>query len=82
MDLYDLLFKIQEEWHIFSDTGQCPIDFTSEEHEIYRARHKEWTQCVALNNDIANAVGGLGDGWIHDKGFEDAKRRFDELHRL
>ena len=81
MDLCDLLFKIQEEWHYLSDTP-CPIDFSPEEHEMYRVRHEEWTRRVTLNNDVARAVGGLEDGWIDDEGFEDAKKRFDELHRL
>jgi hypothetical protein len=80
LDLYDLLSKIQDMWHHFSKEP-CPIDFSPEEHEMYRARHEEWTQRVALNVDVANGVSGYADGWIDDKGFEDAKKRFDQLHR-
>lgn len=81
MELCDLLIKIQEEWRYFSDRP-CPLDFSPEEREMYRVRHEEWTRRVALDTDVANAVGGLGDGWIDDKGLEDARQRFDELHRL
>ena len=49
---------------------------------MYRARHEERTRRVALNTDVANGFGGHVDGWIDDEGFEDAKKRFDELLRL
>ena len=81
MDLYDLLSKIQDVWCHFSHEP-CPIDFSPEEHKMYRARHEERTRRVALNTDVANGFGGHVDGWIDDEGFEDAKKRFDELHRL
>ena len=80
MDLYGLLSKIEEEWDHFSP-APCPIDFSPEEHKMYRERHEEWTRRVALNTDVANGFGGSEDGWIDDEGFEDAKKRFDELHR-
>ena len=80
LNLYDLLSKIQVDWGNFAP---CPIDFTRKEHKMYRKRHEEWTQRVALNTDVANGFGGSHgeDGWIDDEDFEDAKKRFDELHR-
>ena len=36
---------------------------------MYRRRHEEWTQRVALNTDVANGFGGSEDGWIDDEGF-------------
>ena len=81
LDLYDLLSKIQVKWGHFSHEP-CPIDFSPEEHEMYRARHEEWTKRVALDANVVNAVGGHVDGWIDDEDFEETKKRFDELHRV
>ena len=70
MYLYDLLSKIEEEWGHFL-RAHCPIDFSPEEHKMYRVRREERTQLVALNTDVANGLGGSEDGWIDDEGFED-----------
>ncbi|KIM44356.1 hypothetical protein M413DRAFT_379687 [Hebeloma cylindrosporum] len=81
MELCDLLIKTQEMWFLFSDEP-CPIDFSLEEQEMYRAQHEEWYKRVLIDSDLANAVGCVGDGWISDENFEDANQRWNDLRRL
>jgi hypothetical protein len=79
--LCDLLIKMQARWQLLSDEA-CPIDFSPEEKEMYRVRHEQWYERTLLDAGVANAVGGMEDGWIEDEGFEDGKRRLEELRQI
>ena len=35
-----------------------------------------------LDAGVASAVDGMGDGWIQNEGFEEGKRRLEELRRI
>ena len=81
MQLFDLLIKVQEVWHLLSDEP-CPIDFSSEEKEACRLQHEEWYKRVVVDNDIANALGCMGDGWVSEEKIEEASQRWEEICRL
>jgi len=70
VQLFDLLVKIQDHWEVFSDEP-CPTGFSPEEREMYRVRYEEWHEHLVLDQAVANEVGGMGDGWVEDDGFED-----------
>lgn len=72
---------MQDEWYEFSDEP-CLIDFSREEQELYRARYTEWDNGNALDDGMANAPGGMVDGWIEDEGFEAAMQKFEQLRHL
>ena len=81
MQLCDLLINMQEVWHLLSDE-LCPIDFSSEEKEKWRLQHEEWYKRVVVDNDIANALGCMADGWVSEEKIEETTRRWEEIYCL
>ena len=81
VQLCDLLVKMQGHWQVFSDEP-CPIGFSPEEKEVYRVRYEEWHERQVLDQAVANEVGGMGDGWVEEEGFDDGKRKLEELKRV
>lgn len=69
VQLCDLLVKMQVHWYIFSDA-------------LYRVRYEEWSERTLLDAGVANGVGGKGDRWIEDEGFEDGRRKLEDFHRI
>lgn len=78
VQLCDLLVKVQDYWEVFLDEP-CPNEFSPEEKEMCRVRYEEWHECQVLDQGVANEVGGIGDGWVEDDGFEDGKPKLEEL---